>query len=362
MIRLGNPAVGEAEIAAVSEAIRAGTLSTGDIVDDFEMECADLAGRAHAAAVASGSIALELAIHTSDLTPGAGILVSPFNCAAVLYSVLREGCTPVFADIDPETYNLAPGTAEAAADAADQPVEAIVAAHLYGQPCEMDALERLAEQRGLTLIEDYAQAVGAEYRGSPAGSFGDVGVASFGATKNLTTAEGGVVVSDTAQRIDRVRSIRSNTNPPIEGETLRSVRMNDLEAAIGREQISKYDDIIARKRAISTIYDERLSDVVKTPVYRDHATHVFHGYPIRTPQRDALLNFLAGRDIESAAVYDTPLYEYPQVEAPNDPTTAYPHTQQAVGEVLLLPIHGSLSREDANAVADGVEVFFEDGG
>lgn len=359
MIRLGGPAVDDREIAAVSEALRSGVLSTGEIVGEFESDCAAIAGRETAAAVSSGSVALELALNVSDLSDGAGIVVSPYNCAAVLYSILHEDLVPVFADIDPMTFNLDPEAVEAAIKASAVPIEAVLVAHLFGQPSKMDEIERVAEHHGLVLIDDFAQAIGAKFRGQLAGSFGDMGVASFGATKNVTTAEGGVVVSDDTQLIDRIRTLRSNTNPPVAGETLRSVRMNDLEAAIGREQVKKYDDIVGRKRAVASLYDGRLEGIVETPTALDDRTHVYHGYPIRSPLRDDLSSYLGEHDIESTAVYDTPLYDYSHVESPADNEVAFPHTERAASEVLLLPIHGSLTTDDARTVADTITNFFE---
>jgi len=359
VIELGSPRIDDRELAAVREQLASGDLSTGDVVADFEDDCAQLAGRDHAVAVASGSVALELALHTADLVPGSGVVVSPYNCGAVLFSLLREDLVPVFADVDPDTYGLDPHAAIDAIEASDESVEAILAVHLYGLPCSIGELDSVAADRELTLIEDFAQAPGARVGDRPVGSFGDVGVASFGATKNITTAEGGVVVTDDESIASRVRALRSNT-----GETTdavpRSVRMNDLEAAIGREQVAKYDEILETKRSVARIYDERLPDDVQRAPRSEGDTHVFHGYPIMSEQRAELSAFLADRDVASAAVYDTPLYDYPHVGGHGSaPADRFPETRRLAETVLLLPIHGSMSEADARTVADAVSAFFE---
>lgn len=357
MIPLGDPPIDDREIDAVEAALRTGDLSTGTIVERFEADIANLATRTHAAAVCSGSVALELALESLDLSDGAGVVVSPYNCGAVLYSLLRRNLVPIFADIDEETYGLEPGEVHRAIDHADVSVEGLLAVHLYGLPCEIDVLEEIADERSLALVEDFAQAPGAEYDGRPVGSFGHVGVTSFGATKNLTTAEGGAVVGDDPELIEDIRRRRSNVGAPTE-VTPGSLRMNDLEAAIGREQFRKYDEILERKRAAVAIYDAELPDAVETPPRLDDRTHVFHGYPIRTADRDRLIDHLNDSGIGAAAVYDTPLSEYPQVAA-SEATAAkeYPATYQLSEEVLLLPIHGSISEDDAWQVVDAVDEY-----
>lgn len=359
MIPLGDPPIDDREIAAVEAVLRAGQLSTGETVEAFEDDVSTFAGREHAAAVSSGSVALELALEGLDLSPGAGVVVSPFNCGAVLYSVLRTDLVPVFAEIDEATYGLDPAGTRRAIEAADVDVDAILAVHLYGLPCAVRALERVAAEHGVALVEDFAQAPGARCAGDPTGSFGDVGVASFGATKNVTTAEGGAVVSDDAALLERVRDRRTNVGAPM-ADSPGSFRMNDVEAAIGREQLAKYEEVVERKRTAAGVYDDELPDAVRRPPRRDDATHVFHGYPIRTDDRDALAEHLDDRGVETAAVYDTPLFEYPRAaERTSAPVEDYPATRSLADEVLLLPIHGSISAADARTVATAVVDFFE---
>lgn len=358
MIRLGSPRIDRREIDAVEDLLRSGTLSTGEVVEAFETDVADLAGREHAAAVCSGGVALEMAFEASGVSPGTGVLVSPFNCGAVLDALLRANVVPVFADVDPETYGLDPAAAERAIEAASVPVEGVLAVHLYGQPCDAVELERLAERHDLVLVEDFAQAPGAVHRDRPAGSFGDVGVVSFGATKNLTTAEGGAIVADDVSVVEAVRALRSGECT--DGDAVpRSVRMNDLEAAIGRAQIEKYDEILRAKQSAASKYDEELPDAVQAPTAASDRTHVYHGYPIRTGRRDELSAFLAERDIQSAAVYDALLSEYPRAASRTEaPTGNLVEARRAADEVLLIPVHGSITDAEARRVAAAVSAFF----
>jgi perosamine synthetase len=352
MISLGNPLVGEAEIEAVSDLLAEGHLSIGDVVAEFEEDFASFTNRAGGAAVASGSVALELALHVLDFDPGDGIVVSPYNCGAILYSILREDLVPVFADIDPATCNLDPGAVRAAIKDANVPVEGLLLTHLYGLPADYDKFDQIATTNNLTVVNDFAQAPGATYEGEQVGALGDIGICSFGATKNLTTAEGGMVVSDDPEVLDTVRRLRSNTGS--ETTTLqRSVRMNDIEAAIGLAQLDRYDEILDRKRVVASIYRERLpSKLVGQPELPDR-NDVYHGFPIRCPDRDDLASALADDDIATAPVYDTPLYEYTAyTESVDQP--AFPNTEAVSSEILLLPIHAQVTDEQAMMIGDSV--------
>jgi len=348
MIPLGSPAVDEAEIEAVTRALEAGELSVGNRVAEFEAAFAEFVGRDDGAAVCSGSVALELAFEASSLEPGDAVVVSPFNCSAVLYSLVRRGLEPVFADIETETYNIDPDAVGGVADDAD----GLLLTHLYGQPSHIDPLLDVARAADLTVVEDFAQAPGAAYRGRNVGTYGEASVCSFGATKNLTTAEGGMVLSDDGSRTAAVRTRRSNTNGDFE-EPLWSVRMNDLEAAIGIQQLEKYDDILERKRRVARIYRDGLPGALDLPVEREDRTHVYHGFAVRSAERDALADHLDANDVGNAAVYDTPLHRY----ACADTTRRFPRAEATAESVLLLPIHGSMSVGDARRVVDVVREF-----
>jgi dTDP-4-amino-4,6-dideoxygalactose transaminase len=180
MVSLGSPRTGAEEITAVSELLAEGELSIGDTVKTFEESFAEFTGRDHAAAVSSGSVALELALEVSDLKKGDTVILSPFNCAAMLYSVVRQNLQPTFCDIQISGYSLSPESLDETLD--ETAADGVILTHLYGQPCDLDEIGRIAEAHDLTVINDFAQAVGAEYDGRDIGNYGDLGVCSFGAT------------------------------------------------------------------------------------------------------------------------------------------------------------------------------------
>lgn len=354
MVSLGSPKVGPEEQAFVSEVLEEGALSTGELVQEFEKEFSSFAGRTDGVAVCSASVALELTLEEL-FDPGSVILVSPFNCGAILYSLLRTGLQPLFVDIDPRTYGIDPANVVSTLADVSTDADGMLVTHLYGQPSSMSELCEIARERDLVLVEDFAQAPGARYRESTAGSFGHASVCSFGATKNLTTAEGGIVVSDDDEFVATVRSRRSNTDPGARVAP-RSVRMNDLEAAIGLAQLEKYEEIIESKRTSARRYRDKLAHLpVALPTALNDRTHVYHGFPIRTEAADELVEHLRAHDVGCARVYDVPLNEY--ALAP-ETTSTYPHSSAVADEVVLLPIHANLDADDVDTVTTALRSFF----
>lgn len=354
MVSLGSPRTGEDEIEAVSALLSRGELSVGDVVKQFEDRFGEFAGTKDAAAVCSGSVALELALEVSELQSGNNVIVSPFNCAAVLYSLVRQNLQPIFCDIRKDSYNIDPDLAENELYRKD--VDGILLTPLYGQPCEMDRLTEVARDNEVTVINDFCQSPGASYNGNNVATYGDVGVCSFGATKNITTAEGGMVVSNNMEHIEGVRDLRSNTNGDFE-TPLRSVRMNDIEAAIGIQQLNKYNDIIFDKRRVAEYYLDELTSEVVLPQTRPNRTNVYHGFPIRTEDNVDLMEHLSEREIESSIVYKKPLYDY--TLCPPIGTSRFPNTERVTNEVLLLPIHSNLTEDDMRKVVSGVNSYFD---
>jgi perosamine synthetase len=354
MISLGSPPVDKKEINAVTDLLSEGTLSTGDVVSEFEGEFSEFVGREKGAAVCSGSVALELAFEVSDLEEGDKVMVSNFNCAATLYSILRCGMEPAFADIELETYNLSPESVRERLE--DVNLDGLLVTHLYGQPSELDELMEIAQEEGLVVIEDFCQSPGAKYKDKMVGTYGDFSICSFGATKNITTGEGGMVLSDDEDSIRQVRTLRSNTNGDFE-TPLRSVRMNDIEAAIGRQQLDKYDITLDKKNKIAELYLDSLTDEVVLPNKEPDRSHVYHGFPIRTKENVELMRYLAKRNIESSVVYDKPLHEYNL--APDADASNFPNTRLLTERVLLLPIHANLRNKEANKVISEVNSYFQ---
>jgi len=349
MISLGAPEVSETGIEHVARLLEDGLLSTGGVVAEFEERFSSFVGRTHGVAVASGSVALELALEAS-FEEGDKIALSPYNCGSMLYAVLRTDLVPIFVDAEIETAALDP---EALAEIAT-PLDGVVSSHLFGHPARIREIKDVCEQMGATLVDDFAQAPGATVHGDPAGSLGAVGVCSFGATKNVTTAEGGMVVTDDPTIAEYVSDQRTNTDdvtpPP------RSVRMNDIEAAIGLSQLETYNKTITRKRSVAAIYREQLSDLsIELLPVQPWATDVYHAFPVLAPDADRLADHLHKQDIGTSRLYETPLHEY-DAAPPTD--SEYPITEQLAEEVVLLPIHGQVTDSQAQTIADAVAGFY----
>jgi perosamine synthetase len=257
--------------------LRSGRLSLGPTIERFEQLFAERVGASYAAAVSSGTAGLHLLARIAGLGPGDEAITSPYSFAASANCFLYEGATPVFADVDPRTYNLDPAAVEAAITPR---TKAIVAVDIFGYPCELDALRALCDRHGLALIDDACEALGAEYRGRPVGAHGVDAVFAFYPNKQMTTGEGGIVTTDDEETWTLLRSLR-NQGRADDGGWLEHARLgynyrfDDVRAAIGIGQLEKLDRILALRREAAERYQELLRDVagVTTPL-EDDAEHV----------------------------------------------------------------------------------------
>lgn len=344
MIPLAAPQIPDEGVERVEALLREGTLSTGDVVAEFEGSMAPFCDREHAVAVASGSVALELALK-AVFEAGDRIALCPYNCGAVLYSVLRTDLEPVFVDADEATGALSPEALR------EKRVDGVLLSHLFGHPALTGEICEVAEEIGATVVEDFAQAPGATYDGRPTGSFGRVSVGSFGATKNLTSAEGGMVLTDDDSLGTFVRGQRSNTadrTPPP-----RSVRMNDLEAAVGLSQLDQYETVVERKRTIAETYRTALGSM-EFPALDPAADHVYHAFPVLTEAADALADHLRDNGVETGRLYDRPLHRYET--APTTPAE-FPGVERFSERLVLLPIHAALDEGAVETVVDTLAAF-----
>lgn len=348
MIPLATPKVASDGINRVVNLLESGILSTGEIVSEFETQFGEYVGRECGIAVASGSVALELALE-AIFEAGDSIAISPYNCGTILYSVQRADLQPVFVDADPNTASVDPARLQD--HAVD--LEGVLLSHLFGRPADVEAIRDIAASHKLTIVEDFSQAPGAMIDGEMIGAVGQASVCSFGATKNVTTAEGGIVLTDDSVVAEYIEAQRSNTHdispPP------RSVRMNDIEAAIGCSQLQTYHETLDRKRSIAAIYREQLSnvevDLLPDPM---EAKHAYQSFPIRHEDADELASFLNKNDIGTSRLYDTPLHEY-KTAPPTE--RAFPVARQFADKVVLIPIHPQLSDNQAHTIASTVGQF-----
>jgi len=353
VIQTADPDISDAAINRVREVLKEGTLSTGEIVSEFEDHFSSFVGLDYGAAVCSGGTALELAFESTELSAGDEVVVSPRNCASVLYSMLNQDLNPVFADVDPHGMNLDTESVESVLNNNNCSVEALLVTHLHGSACNIERLTEIAERHDLTLIEDISQSPGVTYRGQKLGTFGSMAVCSFGATKNISTGEGGMIVSDDEELIEHLHLKRSSRH----GEAsvpLRSVRMSDIEAAIGIEQLNRYDELVTARRRVAKAYDDTLKDTISVPEWSDVATHVYLNYPIFVENPNKLSKFLLEKGIETAT-YDTLLSDYECL--PEKVERNFPHAREVVNRAVALPVHSKLSVGNACEVTEAVNSF-----
>ncbi len=350
MIPIANPELGEQEADRVSSVMESGMLADGDEVRAFEREFADYCGVERGVATSNGTTALHAALEALEIGAGDCVLTTPFSFVATANAIRHAGATPVFADIDPTTYNLAPAVARETATRTD--VDAILVVHLYGLPAEMDALADLAADLEVPLIEDCAQAHGATYRGDRVGSLGDAACFSFYPTKNMTTGEGGIVLTDRHEVADRAERYvdHGRTDDGTHATLGHNFRMTNLAAAIGRAQLERLPRFVDRRRENAARLSDGLGGTeLSLPAEPEYARHVYHQYTVRVPDRHAVRDHLADHDIGAGVYYATPIHEEP---AYDDVAHDAPVAERAAAEVLSLPVHPNVSPDEIDRIAE----------
>src|SRR5947209_16466040 len=306
-IPLSQPDITQSEIDAVVDVLHSSTLSIGPKVEEFESRVAAMSKRRHAVAVSSGTAGLHCAMIAAGIGPGDDVVTTPFSFVASANCVLYEGATPVFADIDPRTLNLDPAAVEAALTPR---TKAIVAVDIFGYPCELGPLRELCDRHGLFLIEDSCEALGAEYDGEPVGSHGHPAVFAFYPNKQMTTGEGGVVVTGSEEKWRLLKSLsnqgRAEEAAWLDHERLGyNYRLNDIAAAIGIAQLEKLDLILELRGRVATRYAELLAGFDGAePLAPDDADHKrsWFVYPVRLAEdvdRDQVLAELRAAGVAS---------------------------------------------------------------
>ena len=353
MIPAAKPIIGDEEREAVDRVLRSGMIAGGPEVLAFENEFSAYVGGRHCVAMNSGTSALHLALIAMGIGAGDEVIVPSFSFAATANAVALTGATPVFADIDRATFNLDP---EATRAAITPRTKAIMPVHLYGQMAAMDEFESLAQEHGLQIIEDSAQSHLASLNGRNAGEWGTTACFSFYPTKNMTSGEGGMVVTPDEKIARMLRLLRNQgMEQRYKNEVVGfNTRMTDIHAAIGRVQLRKLPAWTAQRQENAAFLDANISGVVVPPV-APGATHVYHQYTIRVPvetgeQRDAFMAALAEKGVGSGVYYPTPIHRLPSFQLSLD----LPETEIAARQVLSLPIHPALSAEDLKQVAQAV--------
>ncbi|MEA1865738.1 MAG: DegT/DnrJ/EryC1/StrS family aminotransferase [Euryarchaeota archaeon] len=360
MIPIAKPMIGSDEIDSVAEAMKSGGLAQGPRVQAFEGQFADYIGVSHAVAVSSGTAGLHVALLAHGIGAGDEVVTTPFSFIATANAVLFTGARPVFADIS-EDYNI---DSEAILQAITPKTKAVLPVHLYGRPAEMKAIQEIAEDHNLAIIEDACQAHGATCGDDcrKAGSFG-TGVFSFYPTKNMTTGEGGMITTDDPEIAKRARMLRDHgSSKRYVHEILGyNLRMTDMGAAIGLVQLTKLDQFNSARRRNAARLTGELKNIaeITTPDYAPG--HVFHQYTVRVAggARDDLVTHLKENEIGTGVYYPIPIHRQPLYRKLGF-EESLPVSERFAEEVLSLPVHPAVSDDNRDYIIKMIKEYFED--
>jgi len=357
MIPIAKPLLGKEEIDAVKEVMSSGMIAQGPKVEEFELAFSEYTGCDYAAAVNSGTAALHIALLAHGIGKEDEVITSPFSFIATANSILYTGAKPVFVDIELDTFNIDP---ERVKEKITSKTKAIMPVHLYGHPAEMKAIMEIAEDNKLFVIEDACQSHGAECLGKRVGSFG-TGAFSFYPTKNMTTGEGGMLTTDKKEIAEKAKMIRTH------GSKVRylhemlgfNLRMTDIAAAIGIVQLGRLDKFTKDRQINAGILSNGLKEIYElvTPVTKEGYSHVFHQYTIRAKNRDQLAAFLKKKEIDTGIHYPIPIHKQPFYRDLGY-KDSLPVSEKTVEEVLSLPVHPGLSRDNLQKIVEVSREFY----
>ncbi len=381
-IPLSMPDIGKREIEAVTDVLRSGQLSLGPRVAEFESRFAAYVGTRYAVAVNSGTSALHLCVRAMELGAGDEVLTTSFSFVASVNCLLYEDVTPVFVDIDPETLNIDPNEIRRVI-ARDYKwnaklgllvnrhsagvLKAILPVHVFGRPCDMGAICAIASEFNLQILEDACEAVGAEYCRRPAGTFGSAGVFAFYPNKQMTTGEGGMIVTNNRQIAEICRSERNQGRAENSGWLQHdrlgfNYRLSDIHCALGIAQLERIDELLQGRTRVAARYAQGLKNVdgVETPGKDEGSKRSWFAYVIQLaadwPQkiRDGVLAELQQRGIGCQA-YFPPIHEQPYFRALElGPQPPLPHTESAAARCIALPMFSTMTDDQVLEVCDAV--------
>ncbi len=353
-IPLAKPIIGRPEFRAVRKVLRSGSLAQGPEVKRFEDEFSKLVGDRDCIAVNSGTSALHVAILSLGIGIGDEVIVPSFTFAASANAIALTGATPIFVDIDPKSYNLNPELIEVAIT---KKTKAIMVVHLYGLPADMPQILRIARRYNLKIIEDAAQAHLGAIGNQRVGTFGDAAIFSFYPTKNMTSGEGGIIVSSNPDQTRHCRLLRNQgMETRYQNEIVGfNLRMTDIHAAIGIAQLKNLEKWTHMRQANAAFYSQNLDEAIIPSVPSDF-NHVFHQYTIRVEKiRDHLSKSLTEHGIGNAVYYPTQVHSLPSFGH----NLQLPETQKATQELLSIPVHPKLTKRDLKIISSTINRFLE---
>ncbi|MDZ7859249.1 MAG: DegT/DnrJ/EryC1/StrS family aminotransferase [Candidatus Krumholzibacteriota bacterium] len=334
----------------------------GSTVERFEKKTAEYCGADFAVGTASGTDSILLALMALGIGPGDEVIATPYSFFSTVSSIVRVGATPVFADIDPRTYNIDP---QEVAGAFTERTKAVIAVHLFGQAAEMNKLKEIASGGKASVIEDACQSIGALYHGKRCGTIGDIGCFSFFPSKNLGGAgDGGMVITDNGDIAEKIRALR------VHGEEKKyshkyvgiNSRLDAIQAAVLEVKLKYLEGWNAARRSNASKYDKEFSGLrgIRPPFVEEYNESTFNQYVIRTPKRDQMRRFLKKKGIGTAVYYPIPLNLQECFHFPGWGEGVLPESERAAEETLALPIYPELSDKKQDYVIEAVKEFLEE--
>lgn len=367
MIPMSSPDITDAERKAVADVLYTPTLSMGPQVEAFERSVASYIGASHGIAVNSGTSGLHLAMIAADVQEGDLVVTTPFTFIATANCILYRGARPVFVDVDPDTGNIDPLLAAYAISAIEtkrpRQITAVLPVHVFGQPCDMAPILDVARRYHLLVIEDACEALGSEYKGRKAGTLGSLGVFGFYPNKQITTGEGGMIVTNDDKQAEMCRALRNHGRTgQNQGHTELgyNYRLDEMSAALGLAQMGRIDEILSKRAQVAAWYNERLAgmELVQLPVIAPTTTRMsWFVYVVRIlapARRNDVMNSLAAMGIPSR-VYFTPIHLTPYYRKQFDYGRGYFPVAEHLGDVsLALPFSGVMTEDQVDTVCDAL--------
>lgn len=366
-IPYGRQSVNEEDIQAVEEVLRSDYLTTGPKISEFEQKVCEYTGAKYAVAIANGTAALHAACFAAGIGEGDEVITTPITFAASANCAFYCGARPVFADIKPDTYNIDPQDIRRKITSR---TKAIVAVHFTGQPCEMDEIQEIADEYGLTVIEDAAHALGADYKGKKIGNISDMTTFSFHPVKHITTGEGGMITTNDEKLYQRLKLFRSHGITRDEELLTRNdgpwfyqqqflgynYRITDIQCALGVSQMKRLDSFVARRRELVKHYNEAFADTsaIICPAQQEGCHNSYHLYVIQVEHRDEVFGKLRASNI-GVNVHYIPVYQHPYYQEHGYKGVCCPNAEEYYRRVITLPLYPELTDEDQAYVIEQVK-------
>ena len=372
-IPYGRQSINEDDIKAVEEVLKSDFLTTGPKIAEFERKFADYVGAKYAVAVSNGTAALHIACMAAGIGEGDEVITTTITFAASANCALYCGATPVFADIDPVTYNISPESVESCVT---ERTKAIIPVHYTGQACDMDAIHKIADRYNLIVIEDAAHAVGAEYKGKKIGSLSDMTEFSFHPVKHITCGEGGIVTTNREDLYEKLKLFRTHgitreekflhkVDGPWYYEQIDlgyNYRITDIQAALGISQLGRIDKFLEKRKKIAAKYDEAFRDFdgIEIPKQAEYSNSAYHLYVIKVDKsiRKALFEYLRANNI-GVNVHYIPVYTFPYYREHGYENVKCENAEKLYESIISIPIYYDLSDEEQDYVIDKIKEFMK---